>query len=204
MKSFILFFALISGTNTFLPPENLNCNEWKLKTETGNYKVYMRECDASPIKEIKLLDKFEGDFTRLVGLMNDIETNKKITESCTEARLLKQIDKQTSLQYFYYKMPIGVNDRDVVSKITINATDSTYSFATEAVINSLVAHKKNAIRITNARSTWYFKKTFSGAIEMEYTAFADPNGSIPSWAINSLVRREAFTTIEKLKKLVRG
>lgn len=142
MKSILLFFALISGTNTFLPPENLNCNEWKLKTETGNYKVYMRECDASPIKEIKLLDKFEGDFTRLVGLMNDIETNKKITESCTEARLLKQIDKQTSLQYFYYKMPIGVNDRDVVSKITINVTDSTYSFATEAVNNNLVAQKK--------------------------------------------------------------
>ncbi len=203
MRIALLFFTLLTSFGTPLPCDN-NCNEWKLKNEEGNYKMYMRECDDSPIKEIKLTDKFAGEFTRLIRVMTDIETNKKISESCTEARQLKQIDKQTALQYFYYKMPIGVKDRDVISKITIKATDSTFSFITEAVDNNLVPSKNGSIRITNARSSWFFKKTFSGTIEMEYMAFADPNGSIPAWIINSLSRREARAGIEKLKKLVHG
>ncbi len=201
MKILTLFSALFIG-NFPIAPVN-NCSEWQLKNAEGNYKVYVRQCDDSPVKEVKLLDKFDGDFPQLVKVMNDIETNKKLTESCAEARLLKTLDKNTSLQYFYYAMPFGVNDRDEVSKVMINATDSTYSCITEAVDDNTVARKYGIIRVTNAHTSWFFRKTATGTIEMQYTGFADPNGSIPVWIINALTRRESRAVVEKLKKLMR-
>ena len=201
MKILTLFSALFIGNYPVTPVTN--CNEWQLKNAESNYKAYLRQCDDSPVKEIKLLDKFDGDFPQLIRVMNDIETNKKLTETCSEAVLLKTFDKNTSLQYFHYKMPFGVNDRDVVSKIIINATDSTYSYITEAVDDNSIPHKPGIIRVTNARTSWFFKKSPTGIIEMQYTGFADPNGSIPAWIINTLTRRESRLVVEKLKKLVR-
>ena len=202
MKILTLIFPLLSFFYAYTPADN--CNEWQLKNNEGNFKVYMRDCEYSAIKEIRITDKFGGDFARVVTVMNDIETNKKISESCAEAKFLKHIDNNNSIQYFHYAMPFGVSDRDVVSKITFKKTDSTYSLVTEAVDNNLEKKKSGVIRITNARSSWYFKRTATGEIEMEYTAFADPNGIVPAWVVNSLARREARSSIEKLKKLIRG
>ena len=201
MKILTLFSALFIG-NFPIALVN-NCSDCQLKNAESNYEVYVRHCDDSPVEEVKLLDKFDGDFAQLVRVMNDIETNKKLTESCAEARLLKTLGKNTSLQYFHYIMPFGVKDRDVVSKVTINATDSTYSYVTQAVDDNTVARKPDIIRVTNARTSWFFRKNSAGAIEMQYTGFADPNGSIPAWIINALTRRESRAIVEKLKKLVR-
>lgn len=201
MKILTLISALFIG-NFPITSVN-NCSEWQLKNDEGNYKAYFRQCDDSPVKEVKLLDKFDGNFHQLIKVMNDIETNKKLTETCSEAILVKTFDKNTSLQYFHYKMPFGVYDRDVVSKVTIKATDSTYSFIAEAVDDNSVPRKTDIIRVTNARTSWFFRKTETGAIEMQYIGFADPNGSIPAWIINALTRRESRSVVEKLKKLVR-
>ena len=134
--------------------------------------------------------------------MEDIETSKKMVESCKEARLIAQLDKNSSIEYYSYKMPVGVKDRDIVTKTTTHLTDSTYTYISETSKDSFVAVKANFIRIKNARSAWFFKKIDSSTIAMEYVAFADPNGNIPAWLINSLARNQVRTSISKLKKLV--
>ncbi len=192
------FFSLFYSS----AQSSIDCKEWKLKYESGTYKMYMRECAYSPIKEVKVVDKFNGDFKHLQQVMEDIETAKKMVESCKEARLLAQLDKNSSLEYYSYKMPVGVKDRDIVTKTTTHSTDSTYSYVSETLENSSVALRSNFIRIKNARSAWFFKKMATGDIEMEYVAFADPNGKIPAWLINSLARNQVRASISKLKKLV--
>jgi len=200
MKLYIQFFVVLS-TLVLIPYSVLSAN-WKLKTADGSFKLYIRESENSPIKEIKIVDKFKGDFKKLTILMNDIETNKKILPSCIDAKLLKDIDVHTSFQYFYFKMPMTVTDRDIVCKIFIYSTDSTYSLTSEAVETKLAPPKKGIIRILNAKTSWTFKKNLKGEITMEYTGLADPNGSIPAWLVNFFAIREAESAIERFKKLL--
>ena len=186
----------------FQSTENKKSNEWETKINELNYQVLVRESDISDIKEIKIVHRFKGNFKKLMVALNDIETNKKLFNSCTEARLLKQIDVQSSYQYFYFKMPLTISDRDIISKVTIKNTDSTYSLVSSSVDSKMIAFKSKVIRITQANTSWQFKKTRSGDIHMEYYASADPKGKIPKWLVNAFAIREARISIDKLKKMI--
>lgn len=185
----------------FYSPENKKSNEWETKINELNYQVLVRESDISDIKEIKIVHKFKGNFKKLVVALNNIETNKKLFNSCTEARLLKQLDVHSSYQYFYFKMPLTISDRDIISKVTIHSTDTTYSLISSAADSKMAAFKSKVIRITKANTSWQFKKTRYGDIHMEYYASADPKGKIPKWLVNAFAIREARISIDKLKKM---
>ncbi len=189
-------------TIVFYSPENKKSNEWETKINELNYQVLVRESDISDIKEIKIVHKFRGNFKKLMVALNDIETNKKLFNSCTEARLLKQLDVQSSYQYFYFKMPLTISDRDIISKVTIHYSDTTYSLVSTAADSKMASFKSKVIRITQANTSWQFKKTRSGDIHMEYYASADPKGKIPKWLVNAFAIREARISIDKLKKMI--
>ena len=195
-------FSILLISIFFQSTENKKSNEWETKINELNYQVLVRESDISDIKEIKIVHRFKGNFKKLMVALNDIETNKKLFNSCTEARLLKQIDVHSSYQYFYFKMPLTISDRDIISKVTIKNTDSTYSLVSSSVDSKMIAFKSKVIRITQANTSWQFKKTRSGDIHMEYYASADPKGKIPKWVVNAFAIREARISIDKLKKMI--
>jgi hypothetical protein len=195
-------FSILLVSLVFYSPENKKSNEWETKINELDYQVLVRESDISDIKEIKIVHKFKGNFKKLVLALNNIETNKKLFNSCTEARLLKQLDAHSSYQYFYFKMPLTISDRDIISKVTIHSTDTTYSLVSSAADSKIASFKSKVIRITQANTSWQFKKTRSGDIHMEYYASADPKGKIPKWLVNAFAIREARISIDKLKKMI--
>jgi hypothetical protein len=186
----------------FITPENNDSKSWIIKTNEPNYRVLVRESDHTGIKEIKIVHKFKGNFKKLIVAMNDIKTNEKLFSNCTKANLLKQIDAHSSYQYFYFKMPITVADRDIISKVTIYYSDSTYSLVSRAADSKLVSKNVDVIRINKANTSWQFRKSGNGEIIMEYYASADPGGSIPKWLVNVFAVRESKISIEKLKKMM--
>ena len=201
MKKLLLLLTVFAVTTVFA--QSPDCKEWQLKTDEGNYKVYTRACKSSSIKEFKVLDKFPGDFKKIIEIFNDVESNKKLSESCVESRLLSRPDEHTHLEYVRYKMPSGVRDRDIISHVTTKTTDSTFSLQSNAVDDKSVDRKKGTVRLTNARTSFFFKKKSDGTIEMEYIAFADPNGFDPAFIVNSLTKKEARMLVDKLKVLVK-
>jgi len=194
----ILYILLVF----FFTLENSDTKSWTIKTNEPNYRVLVRESDNNGIKEIKIVHRFKGNFKKLVLVMNDIKTNEKLFNNCTKANLLKQLDAHSSYQYFYFKMPITVADRDIISKVTIYHTDSSYSLISHATDSKLVSKNADVIRIHKANTSWQFRKIGNGEITMEYYASADPGGSIPKWLVNALAIRESKISIEKLKKMI--
>jgi START domain len=180
------------------------CSAWKQADERGNLKVYVRECDDSPIKEFKVNDRFKGDFTKLVRIMDDPSTIKILSERCTEARDIKTLANNQIVQYYYFDMPMGITDRDVVSKISIWKTETAYKTLAESVTEDYVPLKKDVIRLQKVRTSFYFEKQTDGTIFMEYTGKTDPNGWVPAWLVNMLATREARKLVDKLKYLVQN
>ncbi len=193
---FVLFFTLKTQAQ--------DCKEWKKKQENGNFRVYVRECSDSPIKEFKLNDRFVGDFQKLVKVMDDMGTTKKLSDNCTEARVIQIITPDEFVQYFYFDMPTGINDRDCVTKIIVKRTPTTYASFSESFNDELVPIKKHVIRLKKVRASFYFEFYKDGTIGMEYCGRTDPNGWIPAWLVNMFAHREAKKMVEKLKKLIQN
>ena len=194
---------LILGINT-ATAQTSPCGEWKTAKENGNYKVYVRECDDSPIKEFKILDKFKGNFDTLIKVMNDVNTTKRISRNCTEARTLKDLGNNESVHYFYFNLPLTLADRDVITKSRILQTSTAYKIESETFTETTVsvAYKKDVIRLKSVRTVYYFEKLPNGMIRMEYIGRADPNGWIPAWLVNMMAQTEALKMMERLKSLV--
>ena len=179
-----------------------NCKDWKIKEDKGTLKVYVRECPDSPIKEFKVNDKFKGDFSKLVAEMESPEVVKKMSDYCTEARDIKVLSEHESVQYYYFDMPMGITDRDVISKITKYKTANSFKSITENYPSNSVPVKKGVVRLDKVRTTFYFEKQADGTILMEYIGRTDPNGWIPAWLINYLAQKEATKIVAKIKKLI--
>ena len=194
---------LILGINT-ASAQMSPCGEWKTSKENGNYKVYVRECEGSPIKEFKILDRFYGNFDTLVKVMSDVNTTKRISRNCSEARVLKDLGNHESIQYYYFNLPLTLADRDVITKCRIYHTATAYKIESETYSESVVsvAYKKDVIRLKSVKTYYYFEKLSDGMIRMEYIGRADPNGWIPAWLVNMMAQIEALKMVEKLKSLV--
>ncbi len=199
---YISFFLLISHT-IFAQYEP--CSAWKKADERNSMKVYVRECDDSPIKEFKINDRFIGDFEKLMKVMDDPQTIKVMSERCVEARDIKRLSANEMIQYYLFDMPLGVTDRDVISKLTIWRTPTVYKTLSESFNeDNLVPLKQGIIRLLKVRTSFYFEKQADGFIFMEYMGRTDPNGWIPAWLVNFVATREARKMVEKLKNLIQN
>ena len=198
MKSVLLFF--LSFISFVKSDRDKPCGEWSRYTQQGNCQVFVRQCPDSPVKEFKVLDKFYGDFSKIVTVMEDVQTTQRISETCTEARIIKTLSANEVVQYFYFDMPMGITDRDILTKNITYQTPTAYKSISEIYNDPSVAERKGVIRMRNARSSFYFEKQTDGSITMEYTARADPEGWVPIWFVNLLAGKEALKMTEKLKK----
>jgi hypothetical protein len=198
--SFLLFLFNYSASAQYEP-----CSAWKKADERGNMKVYVRECDDSPIKEFKVNERFTGDFEKLVKIMDDPNIVKVMSERCVEARNLKRVSDNSVIQYYKFDMPMGVTDRDVISKLTVWRTPSAYKTLSESVSqDDLEPLKQGIIRLQKVRTSFYFEKQADGTIFMEYTGRTDPNGWVPAWLVNLLATREARKMVDKLRVLIQN
>lgn len=200
MKStlLLLFLSFASFLN---PKSSKPCSEWSRYTQRGECYVFVRQCPDSPIREFKVLDRFYADLDKIKKVMEDIETTRRISESCTEARLVKTLSGSEVVQYFYFDMPMGITDRDIVTKNSSYETPTAYKSVSEIYYDPSVSERKGVIRLKNARSSFYFEKQNDGSIKMEYTARADPEGMVPAWFVNLLAGKEAIKMTDKLKVL---
>ncbi len=199
--------CLISLTALVKPNPDVSkapCTNWTINVEKGNAKVYVRECDDSPIKEIKVTDKFSGNFAALTQLMREPGTTKKMSDRCTESRLIQRLDAQTTIQYFVFAMPFGVSDREVVVKNVIHISADRIESLSQETESDAVPVKKNLVRMKSSMASFVFYKTSDGMIQMEYIGRADPNGIFPPWIVNLFAKKEALKMIEKLKSLAQN
>ena len=204
MKSTVyVSFLLLLTYSAFAQYEP--CSAWKKADERGNMKVYVRECDDSPIKEFKVNERFVGNFEKLVKIMDDPDIVKVMSERCVEARNLKRLSPTEVIQYYKFDMPMGVTDRDVISKLTIWRTPTAYKTLAESVTqDDLEPVKQGIIRLQKVRTSFYFEKQSDGTIFMEYTGRTDPNGWVPAWLVNLIATREARRMVDKLRILIQN
>lgn len=200
-----IYISLILCLSYHVSAQYEPCSAWKKADERGNMKVYVRECDDSPIKEFKVNERFVGDFDKLMNMMTEAHAVKLMSERCVEARDIKRISDNEVLQYYRFDMPAGVADRDVITKLTTWRTPNAFKTLSESVSqDELVPLKQGTIRLLSVRTSFYFEKQADGTIFMEYTGRTDPNGWVPAWVVNFFATREARKMVDKLRAFMQN
>ena len=118
-----------------------------------------------------------------------------------DSRLIKIEKNGDIIHYSRTKAPWPVSDRDGTYRSHFSSEGNTSTVRLETV-SGLVDEKEGVVRILDSEAIWTLKELGNKQIELVYEVYANPNGSIPAWLVNSAAISLPFETLVNMKDLV--
>lgn len=190
-------FALFAAVNTYA------ANEWELKSNEDGIKVFTASQQGSNIKAMKAEFNAKGTPEMLAGLLLDINKQQDWVYSTKSSALIRKIGEYELVYYTEKSMPWPLSNRDAVIHVKITQDPETQIMTVNSnTIGGTVKEKKGIVRIPSSNVTWKVTPLNSHEIKVEYTAQADPGGSVPAWITNTFLTKGPLETFRKLRQLL--
>jgi StAR-related lipid transfer protein 10 len=169
-------------------------------------KVWDKSSKDSPINLVKLYGKFPDiDALVMYDVLHDPDYRKSWDDNMIEGTELKVLDPLScSVGYYSAKAPMGVTNRDFVTKRfwRANKADGEY-----IIMNHSVQHEdrpdpmKGFIRAISIRTGYLVRSDGKGSCEMLYVTQADMMGWVPAWLMNKVTKKFAPSIVQRLNKV---
>ena len=204
MKNY--FFCLIGVALLLLQNRAVFAQgDWKLEKDADGIAVYTKMRENSNFKELKAVTNFKTSLTSLIALLSDVPSQQIWMYKCKEARILKTINSSELYYYSLTKTPWPLNYRDVVvhfkvvqdpkTKVTVVTSENTPGFLPEI---------PTYVRTPYLSSTWVFTPKPNGTVDGTYHLKLNPGGVIPAWILNLAIVEGPYTTVVKMKEVVKN
>jgi hypothetical protein len=178
-------------------------NNWVLKADKDGIKVYTGTMPNSKVKAIKVVSTLHTTLNQLAVAILDINTAKQWVYSTKSCTLLKQVSPTELYYYSEVNVPWPVSNRDFVAHLTLHQDAATKVMTVDAEnAPTYLPAKPNIVRIPQSIGKWVATPTGINDVKIEYTLFADPGGSVPSWLINMFITKGPLESFKKLKDLL--
>ena len=198
IRIFFLFFSCLIISKAF------SQSNWKLTKNKDGIQVYQRDAKNSNFKNIKVECTLEGNFDKLIAIINNVSHYKDWVYNNKATSLLKRVN---GYEFYYYTetfLPWPLDNRDAVmhTKITKDSGNRVLRINSVAVPN-YIAQKGGKVRISHSDINWNVTKISSNNIRIVYTFETDPGGNVPSWLVNSFADKGPFESFKKLGELLK-
>ena len=198
IRIFFLFFSCLIISKAF------SQRNWKLTKNKDGIQVYQRDAKNSNFKNIKVECTLEGNFDKLIAIINNVSHYKDWVYNNKATSLLKRVN---GYEFYYYTetfLPWPLDNRDAVmhTKITKDSGNRVLRINSVAVPN-YIAQKGGKVRISHSDINWNVTKISSNNIRIVYTFETDPGGNVPSWLVNSFADKGPFESFKKLGELLK-
>ena len=177
---------------------------WKLTKDKDGIKVYQRDSRNSGFKSIKVECTLEGNFDKLIAIINNVNGYKNWVYNNKETSLLKRI----SIHEFYYYteayLPWPMDNRDAVmhTKITKDSLNRFLKINSIAV-PKYIPEKDGKVRISYSDINWHVTRPNANSLHIVYIFETDPGGNVPTWLVNSFADKGPFESFKKLGELLK-
>lgn len=205
MKQFhalvIVLWSVITPVFAQSPSSDLSpaTEEWKLKKESDNIKVYYRKSTDSRVNELKLNTVVESTLSGLVSLLRDVPNYTQWIYKCQNAESLGKSTNKEGAYYAELDFPWPLQNRDMVVQSRLNQDKKT-KVVTIHVIGqpSRLKPKEGIVRIEVLDILWVLTPLPGGKVNIDYQLLSDPGGMLPAWLINMAIDQGPTQTIKGL------
>ena len=196
MLSFSVFTIAENGYATSLT----DGNEWKLRKDKNDIKVYTRTHTDTGIVECKIETTVKTEISKLVKTINNVENYPAWMNKCESASVFNKINDSLRIDYIITAVPWPMKDRDIVLEYRTVSNNNEHYEATINAITELIPEKENIVRVKEAKGSWVFNKIDKNTVEITYQYYGDPGRNIPSWLINMFIVNGPYETVLNLKE----
>src|SRR6185312_17431798 len=181
----------------------LYATDWELKKDQDGIKVFSASVPNSNIKAVKVECMLTASPSQLVALLLDTKAHEQWVYSTKISYLVKKVSDLEQIYYSEIKMPWPITNRDVLVdfKITQDTMSRVISVNATAV-SGYIPVKDGIIRVLLSKVNWSVTPVGNNQLKIEYTAQADPGGSVPAWVVNMFCDKGPFETFKKLRTML--
>src|SRR5438045_483708 len=112
IKKMIAFILLLAACNNMAEAQ-----QWRLKKEDGNLKLYTATEENSSFKSVRAEDIVRGRLSQVVAAINDLDRQKEWVYKDKYSRLLKQVSDNEFIYYSEVNVPWPATNRDFIARV---------------------------------------------------------------------------------------
>ncbi|WP_299223303.1 START domain-containing protein [uncultured Psychroserpens sp.] len=177
-------------------------NDWSLKKEADNIKIYTRQPSNSSIKEYKAVTTIA---TNINYVLEELLEAPNYYEGCESniSYYVKELDDNKHVFYAHKDLPWPIKDRDVVTLLTVEPINKKTIKLTLESLPDEIPHKSKTIRIKKLMGHWLLED-MGGKTMVTQQLFLDPEGSLPPLIVNKLLIKGPYKTFKNLHNTIVG
>ncbi len=207
---YVILAMLFVITILFLPSSNA-MEDWELLRDRDGIKVYKKHIEGSNLYEFKGDTVVNAKIATVIEVMLDFKAMTKWVVFLEEFRVLKGLEIKdndfTMSIYIFTDPPWPVLNRDCIIKVAgkhSNNNNTKITVDTAALRKQIVPLKKGCIRLTKFSNKWIVESITDNKTSVSYSIRIDPEGYIPAWIVNPIIKRQPFHTLRNLKQMAKS
>jgi len=177
---------------------------WQLSKAKDGISVYQSAVKYSSYKSIKVECTLEGDYDKLIAVLNNVSGQKEWVYNNKTAYIIKRIDSHELYYYTETSLPWPMSNRDAVVHLKMDK-DSLNRFLniTSVSVPEYIAEKSGKVRVTRSSVSWNVTMPTAKTISIIYIFEADPGGSLPAWVANMFADKGPYESFKKLAEILK-
>jgi len=180
--------------------KNDNEQDWELKKETKEIKVYTRDYKDSNIKEFKAIVTVKASVSKVKSIIDDVENSPKWMYEMEQMKVIKKYNGKV-LTYSEIKTPWPMDNRDIVAESSWDTLTDNSLKCTITAKPEQYPEQDNITRIREADGYWLLTPLDNNTTKVTYRFYANPAGGLPKWIINLFIVDGPFETLKNLRQV---
>jgi len=181
-------------------------NEWRLSKsdKLHQIKVYVKNEEGKNIRSFRVEAMIDAPLEVVTRVQSDVDSYVRWYFATLEAKLLKKVSDKEFIFYMVHDAPIGMPDRDVVLKATIEPMTSKKPYVVIKMVSipDFIPSRPPFVRMNAENYVVKFTPQGKDKTLLESEGFIDPGGVSPSWAINYIQGKGPYTNMMGMQRMV--
>ncbi|MGK7390506.1 MAG: START domain-containing protein [Candidatus Cyclobacteriaceae bacterium M2_1C_046] len=187
----------------FCPLISFAQENWELKKEKDGIKVFMREIDRSPFKQIMVQLTCRSTLEQYQKMILDVSIHRQWVYSSNTLELIERVNKNELIYYTEFSLPWPASNRDVTTHLRlIKDSIPNTVFVKSKAVTGYAPLKYENVRITTSSALWKVERLNEEEIQIQYILTLDPAGSLPPWVVNLTATKGPFNSFSSLKEIL--
>jgi hypothetical protein len=178
-------------------------NDWELKRDRDDIRVYTRDVAGSKFKAVKATTTVTAPLSAAVALIRDTSACPQVAALCKKSWVHKTVSETELYVYSYNDLPWPVKDRDVLVRALWSQDPTNFRVTMTATsVTGMMAENDQAIRLREASFNWELVPLEAGRLQVTTHFHIDPAGPMPALVMNLLLVDAPFKTLTNLRSVL--
>ena len=181
-------------------------NEWRLSKsdKLHQIKVYVKNEEGKNIRSFRVEAMLDAPLDVVARVQADVDSYIRWYFAVLEVNLLKKVSDKEFIFYMVHDAPIGMPDRDVVLKATIEPMTAKKPYVVIKMVSlpDFIPSRAPFVRMTAENYVIKFTPQGKDKTLLESEGFIDPGGVSPSWAINYIQGKGPYTNMMGMQRMI--